>query len=282
MADTAFQTAYRQELINGFEATQSLLRMSVTTEAVIKGNEAKFLIVDSNGATATTRAYTGKIPSRMVNKTQVTCTLTEEHDKAIETGYNLHSSQGDIKSAMLRSTRAVINRRVDDQIIDQLNTGTVNTGTATVASMRLLTRVRTMLGNAKVPNDGMLTGVVTPAFLGYLLEMKEFANADYVSARPLMSGGGAWDDSAKIYQFMGINFITHPDLPGAGTSAEKCFFYHKSAIGHAMAVSDIQAFVGYNEEDDFTYCRTTFYGGAKLLQNSGVVVVNHDGSAVSA
>ena len=38
MSDTAFQIQYRQEFIASFEQHQSLLRDTVTTEAVIKGN----------------------------------------------------------------------------------------------------------------------------------------------------------------------------------------------------------------------------------------------------
>jgi hypothetical protein len=43
MADSAFQTQYRQEFIAQFEQGQSWLRNVCTTEAVIKGNQAMFL-----------------------------------------------------------------------------------------------------------------------------------------------------------------------------------------------------------------------------------------------
>ena len=42
MADTAFQIQYRQEFIQAFEQHQSLLRDTVTTEAVIKNNRRSF------------------------------------------------------------------------------------------------------------------------------------------------------------------------------------------------------------------------------------------------
>ena len=40
--------------------------------------------------------------------------------------------------------------------------------------------------------------------------------------------------------------------------------------------------IGYDAEQDYSYSRSSFYGGAKLLQNSGVVQINHDGSAYVA
>jgi hypothetical protein len=55
LSDTAFQIQYRQEFIQAFEQHQSLLRETVTTEAVIKGQQAVFLVAGSGGAVAVTR-----------------------------------------------------------------------------------------------------------------------------------------------------------------------------------------------------------------------------------
>ena len=54
--------------------------------------------------------------------------------------------------------------------------------------------------------------------------------------------------------------------------------YHKTAIGHAANTGGVQTPVGYNEEQDYSFARASMYMGAKLLQNSGVVVFTHDGS----
>ena len=64
MATSAAITQYRTETIKGFEQNQSLLRSTVTTESVIKGNTATFLVADSGGANATTRGINGLIPAR--------------------------------------------------------------------------------------------------------------------------------------------------------------------------------------------------------------------------
>ena len=64
MVDIVFQRQYRDEFIHGFEQQISLLRDTVTTEAVIKGNEAIFLVSDSGSATAVTRGVNGLIPAR--------------------------------------------------------------------------------------------------------------------------------------------------------------------------------------------------------------------------
>ena len=282
MADTAFQKQYRQEFIKGFEQRQSILRDCTTTEAVIKGNEAEFLVADSGGASTVTRGVNGKIPARNDNLTQNTCTLTEEHDLVQKTGFNVFASQSDQRRIMQETTMGTINREVDSQIITELNTATVNTGAAAVATLRIVTSVKTTLGNADVPYDGQICLLVTPAFEGYISELPSFSSADYVKRSPLQDGEALWDDqSPGYYLWQGMKFIVHPNLPGAGTNAEKCFAFHKSAIGHAMNTGGIDTSVGYDDEQDYSYARCTFFGGAKLLQNSGVVVINHDGSAIS-
>ena len=279
MASTAFQTQYRAEFIKGFEARQSLVRDSVTTEVEVKGNTAVFLVASSGGASAVTRGTNGKIPGRSDSLTQNSCTLTEWHDVPERTGFNLFASQGDGRRIMQETSMGVINRKVDLQIITELNTGTVNTGSAITASLNLVVKSKAILGVAKVPNDGRITVLATPAFMAYLLQVKEFASAEYISKKPLDTGETGWKDTPGYYKWLGLNFIEHPDLPGVGTNAEKCFLYHATAIGHAAPSDLIQTFAGYDERHDQSWARCSAYMGAKLLQNAGVVVMNHDGSA---
>lgn len=281
MADSAFQTQFRQEFIAGFEQRQSLLRDSVTTEVMVKGQQVTFLIADSGGAEAVTRGLNGRIPGRPDNLTQVTGTLQEWHDKPERTGFNLFASQGDGRRIMQETAMGVINRKIDDTIIDQLNTATNNTGSAAIGSLALSIKALTKLQNNDVPMDGRITALITPAYLGYLLQTKEFANADYITKKPIDTGEAGWKDSPGFYSWMGVKWIVHPNLPGKGTNAEKCFMYHRSAIGHAAPSDLIQTYADYNREDDYSYARCTAYMCGKLLQNSGVIVINHDGSALA-
>jgi hypothetical protein len=283
MPDTAFQKQYRQEFIAGFEVNRSMLSSSVTHEAIIKGNQAEFLVVDSGGATTVTRGSNGLIPARADNNNQYTCTLTEEHDLVRKTGFNIFGSQGDQRRIMQMTTMGTVNRKMDDQIITELNTGTQNTGAATTASLDLATKAVGILGLAKVPYNAGIWAAITPAFLAYLMRQDSFNSADYVDRKPLNGGNAAGQGEYEwgFYRWMNVNWVVHPELPGVGTAAEKCFMYHKSAIGHATDVKGLSTAIGYDEEQDYSYCRYTGYMGAKLLQNSGVVVINHDGSAIA-
>lgn len=283
MADTAFQTQYQQQFIRGFEQSQSLLRNFVTTEGQSKGNQFVFHVADSGGASAVTRGVNGKIPGRPDNHQQLTCTLQEWHDVPEKTGFNIFASQGDGKMIMQATSMGVMNRKIDELIITEADTGTVGAGdTPVTGSLQWFMRAKTRLQNAKVPWDGNITALITPAAEGYMLQLKEFASAEYVGKKPMDGSLPSWMDKPMYYRWLGMNIVVHPELPGAGASDETCFMFHRSAIGHAADVKNIQTFVGYDEREDTSYCRVTCYMGSKKLQNAGIIVMPHDGSGLSS
>jgi hypothetical protein len=279
MADNAPQIQYRQEFVAAFEQHQSLLRDSVTTEHVIKGNQATFLVAGSGGATATTRGVTGLISARPDSNTQLTATLEEWHDLARKTNFNIFESQGDQRAIMQRTTLAVMNRKVDSQILTELATGTITTGAAVTASLALVMKAKTKLGNAGVPWDSNLYAVISPAFEAYLAQTKEFASREYINRLPTEGADLAWRDKALMYYWMGVNWCVHPNVAGVGTASESCFMYHKSAIGHAVDAAGMDVAMGYDAEQAYSWARVSFNMGPKLLQNTGIVEMVHDGSA---
>jgi hypothetical protein len=281
MAATAFQTQYRAEFIAGFEQRQSLLRESVTTESVIKGNTATFLVADSGGATAVTRGVNGLIPARADNLTQTSATLVEWHDLVRKTAFNVFASQGNQRAIMQQTSMGVVNRKCDADILACALTGTITTGTAVTASVALVMKAKTKLGNAGVPWDSNINAVISPAFEAYLMQTKEFASREYIGNPPSDGADAAWRDRPVMYRWLGVNWIVHPNVAGVGTSSESCFMYHKTAIGHAIDVANLESLVGYDEEQAYSWARTSGNFGCALLQNTGVVEIPHDGSALA-
>lgn len=280
MSDTAFQTQYRQEFIQAFEQHQSLLRDTVTTEAVIKGNEAVFLVAGSGDADAVSRGVDGRIPARADDNNQNTATLREWHDLVRKTGFNVFASQGNQRAIMQMTTMAVLNRKIDELIIDQLNTGTVTVGSsATLPSVSLYQNGSVKLQNASVPWDSNITLLCQPSFLAYLEQAPEFTNADYVNMRPYAGENPEWRDTPMAYRWRNTLIVSHPNLPGKGTSSEISFLYHKNAVGHAANTEGMQSPVGYDEEQDYSWARCSCYMGSVVLQNTGIVKITADGSA---
>jgi hypothetical protein len=279
MAETAFKTKYRDEYIAAFEARETLVRKCVTTEAEINGNAAVFLVAGSGGAEAVTRGVNGLIPARADDNTQLTCTLAEWHDLVRKTRFNVFASQGNQTRLMQETTMAVVNRKIDADIIAALETGTQDTGAVATMSLDLAMYAKVILGNNDVPTGSNLFWLITPAAEAYLMQTKEFASADYTSRKPFDK-----EDTGVFTSFRwnSANWIVHPNLTGAGTAAEKCICFHRSAIGHAIDMERLQTPIGYDEEQDYSWARASGFFGSKLLQNTGVVIVNHDGSAYAA
>jgi hypothetical protein len=276
MSQSAFQTMYRNEHIKGFEKRESLLRKSVTTEAQISGNEAVFLVADSGGATAVTRGLNGDIPTRADNLNQNTCILKEWHDIPERTKFNIFASQGDGRRIMQETCMSVINRQIDTDIHTELATATETWGSAAVATLLLVTTAKTKLGNAFADQDDEVFAAITPAFYGYLMGLNQFTSADYINTKPFEGVS-----KSRAFNWYGVNWIVDAGLDGVGTSSATCFMYSRKAIGHAMNSEGTQTFVGYDEKNDKSWARCTEYMGSKLLQNSGVVKMLHDDSALS-
>lgn len=277
MSDTAFQTKFRMETIAGFEKRQSLARRATTTEAEINGNQAVFLVADSGGATAVTRGVDGKIPTRPDNLTQNTATLAEWHDVPERTKFNIYASQGDGRRIMQETCMSVINRKIDEDIHTALDAATVTWGGAAVATLALVTKAKTILGNAFADSDAPIYALITPAFYGYLFQLAQFSSADYVKT-------GKFDNVGmdKAFSWYGVNWIIDGALPGVGTATSTNFMFSQNAIGHACDTENLSTYADYDEKNDLSWARCSTFMGSKLLQNAGVVKMPHDDSALSA
>jgi len=277
---SAFITHYKIETVQAFEQNYSLLRIATVQEAVIKGNQATFLVAGSGGVPAVTRGVNGYIPFGVVNNSQLTATLVEYHAPFETTDFNIFASQGDQKRIMQKASVAVLNRNIDQIIITELDAGVSNHAgsTATIGSLDIVERCLTILGNNEVPMDeeDKLFAIITPAFRSYLRQTTEYTNGLYVEYKPFTG------PIRKVWKWGGIHWLTSVRLTGKGTSSEKCYVLHKDSIGHAANSKDMQVDVGYERKQKNSWSNASLYHGAKTLQTAGIVQVLHDGSAYVA
>jgi hypothetical protein len=277
MAESAPQIQYRQELVAEFEEGMSWLRRTTVTEAVIKGNQATFLVAGSGNADAVTRGINGLIPARADSMNQYTATLTEWHDLVRKTRFNIFQSQGDQRRLMQSTCRKVLNRRIDQDIVNVLDTANTNLGAATTMSLGVVAKALTTLGENEVgvEEEDKMWAVCTPAVRGYLMQIPEFASADYVEMK-FLNG-----NAKRVCRWAGFNWIFHPNLSGVGTASEQCYFYHQDAVGSAFDNGEgLNTAVGYDDEQDYSYARASSFTGAVMLQQTGILQFLHDASAI--
>jgi hypothetical protein len=194
---------------------------------------------------------------------------------------------------MQETSMKVINRTIDLDILSALAATTNNTGAAVPANLALVLRARTKLGNNAVAVDEIdnMFFAVTPGFMGYLLQIKEFTNVLWVDAKPLTQpslnigsssqGAGYAAGGKKMMRWAGFNWIESPLITGTATNDELCYAFHRDSIGHAVNSGEIMAMADYHRRQDYSWARTSIYMGSKLLQNKGVIQVPHDASAIS-
>ncbi len=140
--------------------------------------------------------------------------------------------------------------------------------------MSLVEHAGTILGNNDVPVDDEdnLFAIITPSFRSFIRQTTEYTSGDYQNVK-MLSGA-----IRRVWRAAGWNWLVSTRLTGKGTSGEKCYFLHRNAMGHAANTKDMEVDVGYERKQKNSWTNASLYHGGKLLQNSGIVQVLHDGS----
>lgn len=275
MSIEAAITQYRQAFVDQFEQRVSALRVATTKESVIKGNTATFLVAGSGSDTAVSRGTNGQIPYGNPTNTQQSATLVEKHAPYELTGFNIFASQGDQKEVMRRASMNVINREIDLTVLAELANATIDTGAYATASMAMVEKAKGYLANNDIPVDeeDNMFAIVSGGFMAYLRQTTEFTNAQYVDVKPLVG------PTRKMLRWNGVNWIQSARITGVGGATELCYMWHRNALGWAVNVGEENVAIGYDEKQDVSWSRATIFHGAKVLQNTGIVQLKHDGSA---
>lgn len=275
MSIEAAQTQYRQSMIDQFEVRVSAFRTASTKESVTKGNTVTFLVAGSGTDTAVTRGTNGQIPYGNPTNTQVSATLVEKHAPYELTGFNIFASQGDQKAVMRQASMSVINRDIDLVCLAELANATIDTGAYATASLAMVLKAKAYLGAQGVPVQEMenMFAAISPGFEAYLMQTTEFAHGDYVDVKPFVG------PARKMFRWAGINWMISPLVTGVGTSAELCYMWHRAALGYSVNIGEDTIDIGYDSKQDTSWSRSSIFHAAKILQNTGIVQMKHDGSA---
>ena len=283
----SFVSSYESKAQEVFQRRGAYLKDAVRMRTDVVGSTAIFNKVGKG--TATTKARHGTITPMNQEHTAPSCTLVDFYagdwvDKLDEAKINIGE-----RDVLASGGAMALGRKVDDQIVTELDTTSQSTVTITTSSTAvalkgtLLEWVEAAWAN-DVPNDGDVFAVVTPRLWSQMMTLDQFMNADYVGASgqvfvqgPKM-GAGRWKD------WMGVKWKMQTGLSGEGTATAKCFIWHKASMGYAVAAAagniagneSVAADITWHGDRSAHFVNHLMSGEACLIDDTGVIEGNAD------
>ena len=280
-----FRTQYSDEFKLDYEVDQAQLLRCVHSNGLIKGEQVKFDIVGV-GEEAVKKGRDGKIPTLQLGLSQVAAVLDQDHAKYRIDNFDAFRANPNTRTVMNVRGKNAINRKINQVIIDQLDTATnvQNSGAAAAASsLAVISGILKSLMDRDVPIGDMDTwGLITPSMFLQMCRITEFKSSDYVSDAGIISKGPPGAGSKyEVRRWMGVNWMVVPQLTGKGTASAKCYVAHKSALGHLFG-GEPSPILFQNDEDAYSGVRFEVTHAAKMCLQSGVQQYLHDDTAAFA
>lgn len=290
--DTAFITSYEAKVHEVFQRQGAYLKEAVRVKDNVVGSTAVFQKIGKG--VATTKARHGTITPMNQTHTAPSCTLADFYagdwvDKLDEAKTNINE-----RDAIASGGAMALGRKVDDQITTVLDTTTQSVITLTVTSKAAILATAIEFAEAAwdndVPNDGEVYAVVTPRYWSQLMLLEQFNRSEFVQANGMTFTTGPSVGKGKWKDWMGIKWKMQTGLPGAGTATAKCFIWHKTALGYAVAASAgnvagreaVGADITWHGDRAAHFVNHMMSGQACMIDDTGVIEGNLDDTAAIA
>ncbi|MBI0433772.1 phage capsid protein [Roseomonas sp. KE0001] len=266
--DQVFAKQFQSEVHAAYQRQGSKLRPTVRSKTDIRGASTIFPIVGRG--TAAAKARNGAVPVMNLAHSNVECFLQDYYagewiDRLDELKTNV-----DERQVVANAGAYALGRKTDELIIAALDTATQEAvGTAPgTGDTDGLTKAKVlmafeMLGAADVPDDGNRFAIVGWKQWSQLLQIEEFANANYVGDDELPWKG------TQVKRWLGATWMPHSGLTRSG-SLRFCYFYHKTAVGHAVA-QDIATDITWHGDHAAYFVNNMMSQGSVLIDQAGVV-----------
>lgn len=277
--ESTMRIDYSDEWYPDFQRRTSLLKQCVSSRGIVRAKTVTFDKVAVSGR-ADTRLRDGKIPASRPDTSQVTKDIVEHYKKYQIDDFDLFRNNSEYRSMMMSDALAVVNREVDMQIIEELDStsneysGSAITGSALGDFLGLIRNLREL----DVPSDGMLWGLITPALEMQMMRINQFLSVDYVTIKPAVEGA---QPVGQYRRWLGVNWLVHQGLTGMGGTAAQCYIFHSTAVGHKDDGKP-KFMAGETNEDDYHWCWARVRHCAKAVTPEGILRFYHNDNAALA
>lgn len=264
----AFTKQFEREVHEAYQRMGSKLRGTVRNVNNVKGATTTFQKVGKG--TASTKATHASVPVMNLDHDAVEVALEDYYagdwvDRLDEIKIN-----HDERQVIANAGAYALGRKTDELIINGLANASISVSNNTSGlTLDKVLEAFELLGEADVPDDGQRFAVVGWKQWSELLKINEFVSADYIGADQLPF------QTSQAKQWLGTTWIPHSGLPIDGTGVRSCFWYHKTAIGHASG-SDVTTDITWHGDRASFFVNNMMSQGAGLVDDSGVVVLTAD------
>ena len=268
--DQAFIKQFEREVHEAYQRQGSKLRNTVRTISDVNGSSAVFQKVGKG--TASTKSTHGMVPVMNLEHTSVEVVMQDFYagdwiDRLDELKLNI-----DERQVIANAGASALGRKTDELIIDALDNASANVISDSNIGMTKskILEAFELFGEADIPDEGQRFCVVGWKQWSELLSIDEFVNADYIGADAL-----PFSSVTQAKMFLGTVFIPHSGLPIDGNDVRSCYWYHKTAIGHASA-SDVQTDVTWHGDRAAHFVNNMMSQGAGLIDEAGIITIQCD------
>ncbi|MBX2834764.1 MAG: hypothetical protein KTR28_07315 [Micavibrio sp.] len=268
--DQAFIKQFESEVHMAYQRQGSKLRNTVRTISNVNGSSAVFQKIGTG--TASTKSTHGMVPVMNLDHSNIEVVLQDYYagdwiDRLDELKTNI-----DERQVIAAAGASALGRKTDELIIDALeeaSTYTIADDNIGMTKAKILEAFE-LFGENDVPDDGQRYCIVGWKQWSELLQIDEFVSAEYIGndALPFAS-------ITQAKMFLGTVFIPHSGLPIDGNDIRSCFWYHKTAVGHASA-SDVATDVSWHGDRAAHFVNNMMSQGAGLIDEAGVITINCD------
>lgn len=260
--DQAFVKQFEREVHETYQRQGSKLRGTVRVKSGVIGSSTVFQKV--GGGAATTKARHAKVPVMNVEHGSAEVPLIDYYagewvDRLDELKTNI-----DERQVLANAGAFALGRKTDELIIQALGgtTQVAGDGTTKLTKAKVLEAFEIMGAN-DVPDDNQRYAVIGWRQWADLLDLPEFASAEFVGADQLPWRG----IQAKFW--LGTMWLPHSGLPLTG-GVRTCFWYHRSAVGHAIG-QDVVTDITWHGDRAAYFVANSMSQGAGLIDATGVV-----------
>lgn len=267
----AFVQLFDAEVKQAYQASRALAGLT-RERSNVEGSVVKFPKIGKG--TATVRVPQTDVTPLNVTYSQVTATMSDYIAAEYSDIFNQAKVNFDERRELVQVVGAAIGRRMDQIVIDALNSAsspsTVGTdigGAGTNLNLAKLLAAKKALDTKNVPMDGRVM-VIHANGLAALLDETELTSGDFATVKALVRG--------EIDTFLGFKFVTLGDRDEGGLplpSTRSSFAFHKDAVGLGIGMNQ-RSEINYVPEKTSFLVSAMFSAGAVSIDDEGIVKIS--------